>query len=42
MGEDEITEMDADHVVAWSNGGATGPVNAELPCIPHNCSKGNF
>lgn len=36
------TEMDADHVTAWSKGGATGLANCEMLCIPHNRSKGNF
>ena len=36
------TEMDADHVTAWSKGGATDLANCEMLCIPHNRSKGNF
>lgn len=34
-------EMDADHVTAWSKGGATDISNCEMLCIPHNRSKGN-
>ena len=34
-------DMDADHVTAWSKGGATDPENCELLCKPHNRSKGN-
>lgn len=36
-----IKEMDADHVTAWSKGGATDASNCEMLCIPHNRSKGN-
>jgi hypothetical protein len=34
-------EMDADHVTAWSNGGATDLSNCEMLCITHNRAKGN-
>lgn len=34
-------EMDADHVTAWSNGGATDIDNCEMLCITHNRAKGN-
>lgn len=34
-------EMDADHVAAWSKGGATDLANCEMLCIPHNRAKGN-
>jgi hypothetical protein len=34
-------EMDADHVTAWSKGGATDLANCEMLCITHNRSKGN-
>ena len=34
-------EMDADHVTAWSKGGATDRDNCEMLCKPHNRSKGN-
>lgn len=37
----ELGEMDADHVTAWSKGGATDLENCEMLCIPHNRSKGN-
>ena len=36
-----ISEMDADHVSAWSKGGATVASNCELLCKTHNRSKGN-
>lgn len=35
------TEMDADHVTAWSRGGATDLTNCEMLCITHNRAKGN-
>ena len=34
-------EMDADHVTAWSTGGATDINNCQMLCISHNRSKGN-
>ena len=34
-------EMEADHVAAWSKGGATDLANCELLCITHNRAKGN-
>jgi hypothetical protein len=37
----ELNEMDADHVTAWSNGGASDLANCEMLCVPHNRSKGN-
>lgn len=37
----KIAEMDADHVAAWSKGGATSPENCEMLCITHNRAKGN-
>jgi hypothetical protein len=37
----ELSEMDADHVTAWSKGGASDLANCEMLCIPHNRSKGN-
>lgn len=36
-----LTEMDADHVTAWSKGGATAKNNCEMLCITHNRAKGN-
>ena len=36
-----ITDMDADHVTAWSKGGATSAANCELLCKSHNRAKGN-
>ena len=37
----KITEMDADHVKAWSKEGATDISNCEMLCITHNRAKGN-
>lgn len=34
-------EMDADHVTAWSNGGATDIENCQMLCKTHNRAKGN-
>lgn len=34
-------DMDADHVTAWSKGGATDASNCEMLCKPHNRAKGN-
>lgn len=34
-------EMDADHVTAWSKGGATDPENCDMLCKTHNRAKGN-
>lgn len=34
-------EMDADHVTAWSNGGATDISNCQMLCKTHNRAKGN-
>ena len=34
-------EMDADHVTAWSNGGATDITNCTMLCATHNRAKGN-
>lgn len=36
-----IKDMDADHVTAWSKGGATDIKNCELLCKTHNRAKGN-
>ena len=35
------SEMDADHVTAWSKGGATDEANCQMLCKTHNRSKGN-
>lgn len=35
------TDMDADHVTAWSKGGATDISNCEMLCKSHNRAKGN-
>lgn len=37
----KLDEMDADHVAAWSKGGATSASNCELLCKTHNRAKGN-
>ena len=34
-------EMDADHVTAWSKGGATDIENCQMLCKTHNRAKGN-
>jgi hypothetical protein len=36
-----LSEMDADHVSAWSKGGATDISNCEMLCKTHNRAKGN-
>jgi 5-methylcytosine-specific restriction endonuclease McrA len=36
-----LADMDADHVAAWSKGGATSPENCEMLCKSHNRAKGN-
>jgi 5-methylcytosine-specific restriction endonuclease McrA len=33
--------MDADHVTAWSKGGATAISNCQMLCKTHNRAKGN-
>ena len=35
------SEMDADHVSAWSRGGATDEANCQMLCKTHNRVKGN-
>ena len=37
----KYSEMDADHVTAWSKGGATDIKNCEMLCKTHNRAKGN-
>jgi len=37
----KLGEMDADHVAAWSKGGATAAKNCQLLCKTHNRAKGN-
>ena len=37
----KLNEMDADHVEAWSKGGATDISNCQMLCIQHNRAKGN-
>lgn len=34
-------EMEADHVTAWSRGGASTPENCQMLCKMHNRAKGN-
>lgn len=36
-----MNEMDADHVTAWSHGGATDARNCQMLCKTHNRAKGN-
>ena len=36
-----LSEMDADHVAAWSKGGATLTKNCQMLCKTHNRAKGN-
>ena len=36
-----LKEMDADHVTAWSKGGATDIANCQMLCRTHNRAKGN-
>lgn len=37
----KLNEMDADHVTAWSKGGATNISNCQMLCKHHNRAKGN-
>lgn len=37
----KYSEMDADHVTAWSKGGKTDGKNCEMLCKSHNRAKGN-
>jgi 5-methylcytosine-specific restriction endonuclease McrA len=37
----KLTEMDADHVTAWSKSGATDTNNCQMLCKTHNRAKGN-
>ena len=37
----KLSEMDADHVTAWSRGGSTTIDNCEMLCKTHNRAKGN-
>lgn len=37
----KLNEMDADHVTAWSKGGATDSKNCQMLCKTHNKAKGN-
>ncbi len=36
-----LSEMDADHVTAWSKGGETSVENCQMLCKTHNRAKGN-
>ncbi|MFI3298157.1 MAG: DUF262 domain-containing protein [bacterium] len=36
-----LKDMDADHVTAWSKGGATNIENCQMLCKSHNRAKGN-
>ena len=37
----KLSEMEADHVSAWSKGGSSGLANCQMLCKPHNGAKGN-
>ena len=37
----KMSEMDADHVTAWSKGGTTDIKNCQMLCKTHNRAKGN-
>lgn len=37
----KFTEMDADHVSAWSKGGKSSAKNCQMLCVTHNRAKGN-
>jgi hypothetical protein len=37
----QFSEMDADHVSAWSKGGDSSAKNCQMLCITHNRAKGN-
>ncbi len=37
----KYSEMDADHITAWSKGGATSISNCQMLCKTHNRAKGN-
>lgn len=37
----KLSEMDADHVTAWSKGGSTNISNCQMLCKTHNRAKGN-
>lgn len=37
----KLADMDADHVTAWSKGGATAITTCEMLCKTHNRAKGN-
>ena len=37
----KLSEMDADHVTAWSKGGVTDISNCQMLCKTHNRAKGN-
>lgn len=36
-----FSEMDADHVSAWSKGGDSSAKNCQMLCVTHNRAKGN-
>ena len=37
----KLSEMDADHIITWRNGGKTEPANCQMLCRHHNHEKGN-
>jgi hypothetical protein len=38
----DYSEMEADHITAWSKGGATDLQNCQMLCKAHNRAKGNY
>jgi 5-methylcytosine-specific restriction endonuclease McrA len=36
----ELTQMEADHIIAWSRGGKTDTDNCQMLCVNCNRSKG--
>jgi 5-methylcytosine-specific restriction endonuclease McrA len=37
----KLDDMDADHVTAWSKGGASDLENCQMLCVTHNRARGN-
>jgi 5-methylcytosine-specific restriction endonuclease McrA len=37
----KLSDMDADHLAAWSKGGSTNINNCQMLCKTHNHAKGN-
>jgi len=38
----QFSQMDADHVSAWSKGGKSSTKNCQILCVTHNRAKGNL